>query len=83
MTATPVGDHEWLYRAIPSNGTGYRMTEEGLRISASAFADRHRRPSVDRSREAGVPVTLMRSPPRPCPRRRFAGYHYWGWARRG
>jgi hypothetical protein len=49
MTPTPVGDHEWLYRAIPSNGTGYRMTEEGLRISASAFADRQRRPSVDRS----------------------------------
>jgi hypothetical protein len=49
MTATPVGDHEWLYRAIPSNGKGYRMTEEGLRISASAFADRQRRPSVDRS----------------------------------
>jgi len=39
MTATPVGDHEWLYRAIPSNGTGYGMTEEGLRISASAFAN--------------------------------------------
>ena len=56
MTATPVGDHEWLYRAIPSNGTGYRMTEEGLRISASAFADRQRRPSVDRSALRADPV---------------------------
>lgn len=49
MTPTPVADHEWLYRAIKPGSTAYRMTAEGLRISASAFTDRNRRPSVDRS----------------------------------
>ena len=49
MTPTPVADHEWLYRAIKPGSAAYRVTDDGLRISASAFADRNRRPSVDRS----------------------------------
>lgn len=45
-----VGDEEVLYRRIPG-GLGYKREPDGtLRISASAFADRGRRPSVDRAR---------------------------------
>lgn len=49
MDPTSVADDEWLYRAVRANSNEYRMTEDGLRFSASAFGDRARCPSVDRS----------------------------------
>lgn len=49
MEATPVEDIEDLYRAIRSDGTEFTVTGGQVRFSASAFNDRARKPSVDRS----------------------------------
>lgn len=48
--ADRVDDEELLYRRL-TVGLGYKRLPDGqLRISASAFADRGRRPSVDRAK---------------------------------
>lgn len=49
MIPSGVADQEWLYRSIRPGSTEYRVTGDGLKISPSAFDDRHHRPSVDRS----------------------------------
>lgn len=50
MEATPVGDTEDLYRAIRADSGEYALSKEGqIKFSASAFNDRYRKPSVDRS----------------------------------
>jgi len=50
MLATPVEDTEDLYRAIRADRGEFTLSREGqIRFSASAFNDRGRKPSVDRS----------------------------------
>ncbi len=50
MEATPVHDIEDLYRAIRADRGEFTVTADGqLKFSASAFNDRDRTPSVDRS----------------------------------
>lgn len=49
MEVTFVENAEALYRAVSANSEHYELISGGLRVSSSAFNDRWRKPSVDRS----------------------------------
>lgn len=45
----PVADSEYLFRSVRLSDAGYRYEDGKVRISASAFNDRNKQPSVDRA----------------------------------
>ena len=55
VATTRVDDWELLYRAVRDTAFEYSISEGVLRVSLSAFNDRERRPSVDRSSLRFVP----------------------------
>lgn len=55
-------DEEILYRRVLDNPQHYTIEGKVVRVSASAFSDRHRRPSVDRKAICGGPEWTQESP---------------------